>query len=198
MIILALILYFAGAYYVSWFMKKKYPLCFIIMPLIGLMIAFNLDFSFNSLLILFISLILVIIAIIDEISSDIYLHMIIFLFILCLIYRITNGINMKDIVLSMFSVSGFMLLMMYCVKDSFGFGDIELMFCVGLFLPFINMLIAFFIAVFIAGLKALYLIVFKKGDRKSHMPFGPYLVCGVLLSHFYGMNLFYLYLSLIF
>ena len=198
MIILALILYFAGAYYVSWFMKKKYPLCFVIMPLIGLMIAFNLDFSFNSLLILLISLILVIIAIIDEISSDIYLHMIVVLFILCLIYRITNGIHYKDMLLSMFSVSGFMLIMMYCVKDSFGFGDIELMFCAGLFLPFINILIAFFIAIIIAGLRALYLIIFKKSTRKSHMPFGPYLVCGILLSYFYGVNLFYIYLSLIF
>ena len=177
-------------------MKKNYPIYYIIMPLVGLLISFKLDLSFNSFIVLLISLILVIIAIIDEISMDIYLNMIMVLFVLCLIYRILNGINLLDLILSVFSVSGFMLMMMFFIKDSFGLGDVELMFCAGLFLPFINMLIAFFISILIAGVKALCLIIMKKADKKTHMPFGPFLVCGILLSYFFGLDILSLYLSL--
>lgn len=194
--LLSLILYLLGAFFISWFMKNRFPLNFIIMPLIGFLIAFKLDYSFNSFLIILITLMMVIIAIIDEISSDIYFDMIIILFILCLIYRINKGIDIVDLILSMLSVSGFMLLMMYIIKDSFGFGDVELMFCAGLFLPFINILIAFFIAVMIAGLKALFLIFTRKTGDNTHMPFGPFLVCGIILSYFYGYNLLGLYLSI--
>ncbi|MDP3784957.1 MAG: prepilin peptidase [bacterium] len=66
-----------------------------------------------------------------------------------------------------------------------GLGDAKLMAGGGLFLGFPAILSALFFAFWLGSLFGLALIVLKKYSFKSEMPFGPFLILGMLLAFFF-------------
>lgn len=86
-----------------------------------------------------------------------------------------------DRLIGALSVSGFMILMNQWKKDSFGGGDIKLMLLCGWLLGWQGSVMAMVIAVWTAGIYAIYLLLTKQAQRDSHMAFAPYLCGGVLL-----------------
>jgi prepilin signal peptidase PulO-like enzyme (type II secretory pathway) len=76
-------------------------------------------------------------------------------------------------------------------KDGMGGGDIKLVFVLGLFLGFPNIIISLYLA-FLTGLVAgIILILWKKKSlQNSALPFGPFLILGALVCLFFG-NLIY-------
>ncbi|MCI9292212.1 MAG: prepilin peptidase [Erysipelotrichaceae bacterium] len=87
-----------------------------------------------------------------------------------------------------------MLLLNLIVKDSFGGGDIKLMFICGWMLGMPCAVVADLIAVFSAGLYACYLLFCKRIKRYDHIAFGPFLCLGIVISMCYGMQLLEWYL----
>ena len=77
-----------------------------------------------------------------------------------------------------------------------GFGDVKLVFFLGLLLGFPNILVALFLAFFIGAGVGILLIAFRKKTLKSEVPFGPFLVSGTFLALFFGQNIVDCYLSL--
>ncbi|MDD6039418.1 MAG: A24 family peptidase [bacterium] len=72
------------------------------------------------------------------------------------------------------------------IPGAFGGGDIKLVGAWGLLLGWKCNLVAFLIAVLSGGVYCIYLLAFKKKDRKAKFAFGPFLVIGAITALLYG------------
>ncbi|MBI4138437.1 MAG: prepilin peptidase [Candidatus Wildermuthbacteria bacterium] len=95
--------------------------------------------------------------------------------------------------------ASFFFLSIYVLSKgrAMGFGDVKLAFFMGLFLGWPNILVALFFAFFLGAVAGVFLILQKKKGWRSQVPFGPFLVAGVLFALLFGDTLARLYLSLI-
>ena len=99
---------------------------------------------------------------------------------------------------SALGAAGFFFLIWFFSKGKWlGFGDVKLVFLMGLLLGFPNILSAVFLAFFIGAIMGIGLIAAGKKKLSSQVPFGPFLVFGTFLSLFLGDNFIDLYLNLI-
>jgi leader peptidase (prepilin peptidase) / N-methyltransferase len=71
-------------------------------------------------------------------------------------------------------------------KKGMGYGDVKLAFFMGLFLGWPKIIIAFYVAFVIGALISLVLLVFKKVNKKTPIPFGPFLILGTVVAWFFG------------
>ena len=101
---------------------------------------------------------------------------------LCAVFTVP-GPGVPDRVLGMFVVSVPMLLAALLVPGGFGGGDIKLMAAGGLFLGWEGNVLAAALGIFAGGIWGLYLLLFKRADRRDVFPFGPCL-CGGMLAAF--------------
>lgn len=65
-----------------------------------------------------------------------------------------------------------------------GLGDVKFAFLMGLFLGWPNILAAFWLAFVAGGLAAVTLLLLGRKKLKSTIPFGPFLVLGMVAAHF--------------
>lgn len=101
---------------------------------------------------------------------------------LCAVFTVP-GPGVPERVLGMFVVSVPMLLAALLVPGGFGGGDIKLMAAGGLFLGWEGNVLAAVLGIFAGGIWGLYLLLFKRADRRDVFPFGPCL-CGGMLAAF--------------
>ena len=78
-----------------------------------------------------------------------------------------------------------------------GFGDVKLAFFMGLFLGWPNILVALFSAFFLGALVGIFLVLSRKKEWKSQVPFGPFLIAGTFFALFWGENVIRWYLNMI-
>jgi len=96
--------------------------------------------------------------------------------------------------------SGFLLgvsligLAIYKGDEVMGMGDVKLFAPIGLFLGWRMTLLALFISVILGGMSSLLLILLGKANRKSMIPFGPFIVIGVFITVMWGWDLLHWYL----
>lgn len=83
------------------------------------------------------------------------------------------------------------------VKDSFGGGDIKLIFVCGFILGLGQTVLAGFTALITGAVYAVFLIARKKAGKGDHFAFGPFLAFGIITSFFIGRYLVDLYLTLL-
>lgn len=112
-------------------------------------------------------------------------------------YLIHPEIGLWDRISGMVIVSLPLWIITLLVKNSFGMGDIKLMIVSGFLLGFKRMLVAGWIAIISGGCIAFYLLIRKKKERNSHIPFGPFLSFGIMISSLYGFEIMELYLNLL-
>lgn len=106
--------------------------------------------------------------------------------------------NMFNFIYSAFLASGFFLLIFIISKGRWiGFGDVKFAFFMGLFLGFPGILIAFYFAFTIGAIIGVGLIVAKRKEMKSEIPFGPFLIIGTLSAFFYGNQIINWYFNLL-
>jgi prepilin signal peptidase PulO-like enzyme (type II secretory pathway) len=70
-----------------------------------------------------------------------------------------------------------------------GFGDVKLVFFMGLFLGYPEIIAALFFSFFIGAVAGTGLIFLKKKTMKSEVPFGPFLITGTFIALFWGRAL---------
>jgi leader peptidase (prepilin peptidase)/N-methyltransferase len=87
---------------------------------------------------------------------------------------------------------GFLLFL--AIVSSMGGGDIKYMTAAGLFLGPLLTLVALYIAFILGGIYALLLIVTKQRKKGMHIPFGPYLVIGVVTAFVFGPQIIDVYM----
>jgi prepilin signal peptidase PulO-like enzyme (type II secretory pathway) len=101
---------------------------------------------------------------------------------------------------SLFSALGamafFLLIFLVSRGRWMGFGDVKLVFFMGLFLGYPNILVALFLAFFFGAIIGIGLILARKKNFKSEVPFGPFLIIGTFLALFWGEKLINWYLNL--
>lgn len=79
----------------------------------------------------------------------------------------------------------FFLLLALAVPAGFGMGDVKLIFILGLFSGYVSLaagLFSAFAGFFIGGLISVLLLVTRRANRKTAIPFGPSLVAGSWLA----------------
>jgi len=95
--------------------------------------------------------------------------------------------------------AGIFFLMIFLISRGkwLGFGDVKLVFLMGLLLGFPNILVALFLAFFFGAIIGIGLIIFGKKKLKSEIPFGPFLITGTFIAMLWGEELIDWYLGLI-
>ncbi|MDD8049352.1 MAG: prepilin peptidase [Thomasclavelia sp.] len=181
--------------------KDKIPLrgfiIEIIGGLIGLICYLEYGIRINTLIVLILSMILLTISLIDIDTMEIPNGLIITMSICSIIYFIVNEMNIIDSIVGMLIISLPMFVLTIIIPDCFGGGDIKLMFVSGIMLGSINSLLATCIAIILAGIYSSYLMITKKVNMKSHIPFGPYLAFGIVLALMQGSNIITAYWNLL-
>jgi len=99
-------------------------------------------------------------------------------------------------IFSAFVAAGFFLSIYLISKGKWlGFGDVKLVFFMGLFLSWPKILEAIFLAFLIGAIVGIILIAKGKKTPDSEIPFAPFLVTATLIVFFEGGRLFQWYLS---
>jgi prepilin signal peptidase PulO-like enzyme (type II secretory pathway) len=92
---------------------------------------------------------------------------------------------------------GFFLILVLISKEKWmGMGDVFIGILIGLILGFPQVLVALFLAFWIGAIFSIFLLLLKKKNLKSKIPFGPFLVLATIISIFWGGPLLNLYLGL--
>jgi leader peptidase (prepilin peptidase)/N-methyltransferase len=78
-----------------------------------------------------------------------------------------------------------------------GLGDAKLVWGMAWFLGFIGSLSGIIFAFWIASIPSIYLLITRKGNMHTEMPFGPYLALATVLVYYFGWNVLNLSLSLV-
>lgn len=94
-------------------------------------------------------------------------------------------------------IGGFFALQFFLSKGKWiGGGDIRLGILIGAFLGLEQGAMALFIAYILGSFISIFLLISKKANRKTLIPFGPFLIIGLIVSLFYGKELVSIYQSL--
>ncbi|MFA6251910.1 MAG: prepilin peptidase [Candidatus Paceibacterota bacterium] len=97
---------------------------------------------------------------------------------------------------SVFASLFFFCLWFFSKGKAMGFGDVKLVFLMGLILGFPNIIVALFFAFALGAIIGLILIMRGSKKMKSQVPFGPYLIAGTLFALLYGPQAINWYWSL--
>lgn len=97
-----------------------------------------------------------------------------------------SGFIAIGLVLSFLILIYVLSLIIYKGQAGIGMGDIKLYIPLGLFLGWPLTLISLWFAVVLGGIVGVILLSFVKIDRKSMIPFGPFIVIGVFIALIFG------------
>lgn len=145
--------------------------------------------TLETVIVFLIVMVLIVIAIIDQQTMNIYLSTIISLLVLVIIYQSIVQMSLRDLFIGMLCVSMPMIIINLVIPSSFGLGDIELMAVSGLLLGWKNNLFAVSIAIVIGGVYAGYLLLSRKIRIGEHIAFGLFLVIGIIIALLYKTEL---------
>lgn len=127
---------------------------------------------------------------------------ILFVYSLFLPFQIYADAYWWNPLLGLVSGSGFLFCVtliggaLYKSDDVMGMGDVKLFVPIGLFLGWRMTLLALFISVILGGMSSLILILLGKANRKSMIPFGPFIVSAVFITIMWGWDILNWYLGL--
>ena len=91
------------------------------------------------------------------------------------------------------AVIGFII---YKNDGAMGMGDVKLFIPIGMFLGWKLALLALFLAVILGGVTSIVLLILKIKERKSAIPFGPFIAVATYITGFYGNQIISWYFSL--
>ena len=106
-----------------------------------------------------------------------------------------SGKSPIEHIIGFFAVSLLLLLVAVLSNGGMGGGDIKLMAAAGLFLGWKLIVLSLILASIVGSVISIFLLATKKADRKSMIPFGPFLSIGILLSSLYGDAIINWYLA---
>ncbi|MDD5639577.1 MAG: prepilin peptidase [Candidatus Pacebacteria bacterium] len=112
----------------------------------------------------------------------------------------SNALSLENVLPIIYS-GVFASLFFFCLwffsqGKAMGFGDVKLVFLLGIILGFPNIIVALFFAFTSGALIGILLILRGEKKMKSQVPFGPYLIAGALFALIYGSNVVNWYWSL--
>lgn len=101
--------------------------------------------------------------------------------------------------LGMVVFGGFFFLIAFFFPSGMGGGDVKLAFVLGTFLGYAEgvgvVLMGMFLAFLLGGVVGILIMALRGGDRKTMVPFGPFLALGTAIAIFWGQGLIDAYLD---
>lgn len=85
---------------------------------------------------------------------------------------------------------GFLLLYLLTKRKGMGFGDVKLASVLGLLLGFPNLVIALYTAFLTGAMVGVILMIVGKAKMKTKMPFGPFLILGMVVAFLWGLPIY--------
>lgn len=181
----------------------QYPMIELTNGIIYLLLFLKFDLSYSYIFYaLFFSLLLVI-AMIDFKTGIIPNQLIIFGILLGFIYFMIDWIINRSFSIIQNGMLGFLsgaliiLIIILISRGGMGAGDMKLMGVIGLFLGFRGVMLTLFLGIIMGGIIGAFLLISKIKDRKSAIPFGPFLALGTFVSLYWGEQIINWYLSLL-
>lgn len=190
--------------------SARYPIVEGLTAAVFVILYFRFSFSVEFLTAIFFSCILICLAFIDFdlkiIPNELVITGLIsgvVLFVYNLFYPVSmyGDRAWYNPLIGMASGAGFLLLVamigsiVYKSEDAMGMGDVKLLAAVGLFLGWRLTIVALLLAVICAAITSLVLMLFKKLNIKSTVPFGPFISLGTFIALVYGWNIIEVYLG---
>ncbi|MDO4282295.1 MAG: A24 family peptidase [Clostridia bacterium] len=180
--------------YKEFFKNIKKDFKFDIKYTIILVLLFNLLYYFHGNMIttyLYMALLLVLLIVFSidykfQIIPDEAHICIILLSIINMIFHLNN---ILDYLLGALVGGGIFFIISYLSyfilkKEGMGFGDVKLMASLGLFVGVKNILVITLLSFLIGAIVGIILLIFKKKDKNSYIPFGPFIVIATIFIMF--------------
>lgn len=79
--------------------------------------------------------------------------------------------------------------LIYGNDGAMGMGDVKLYIPIGMFLGWKLALLSLFLAVMLGGITSIILLLFRVVNRKSAIPFGPFIVAGTYVAALSGYDI---------
>ncbi|NLM11506.1 MAG: prepilin peptidase [Clostridiaceae bacterium] len=181
----------------------RYPLVEIITGILYVILLFKYGISIEFVFTLYLMSILIIVFFIDLDHMIIPNELVIaglvggiVLFVLRFWFSdsLLDGASWYSPLLGMVGTSGLLLIialigMAVYGTDAFGMGDIKIFLPIGLTLGLKLSVLSLIFSVFIGGFAGLFLIITGLKNRKSHIPFAPFIVTGTFISILFGHDI---------
>lgn len=175
----------------------RYPLIELITGLLFVAAYSIIGLSYHLVIALILILLLIVITMIDIDTLEIYDRFQIMLLVLALVQVFISKLPLMDHLIGFFIIS-IPFYIIAILTEGIGGGDIKLIAIGGLLLGYKATLVAFFIAVILGSIYAIYLLIVKKSNRKTQIAFGPFLCVGILIAFLYSDIIIQTYLNLVF
>jgi len=175
----------------------QYPLVELLTGLLFVLVFYQFGLTPLGGLVAILVSVLIIITFIDLKHQIIPDELVIIIFVCGIISIFLSDKSPWEHIIGFFTVSVILLVIAFLSKGGMGGGDIKLMAAAGLFLGWKLILLSLLIASVAGSMVSIILLVSKKVDRKSMVPFGPFLSIGILTSALYGDYIIWWYLSTI-
>jgi len=105
---------------------------------------------------------------------------------LVLLVGTRHGACLQNIIVAL-GASGFLLILNLITKGKgMGMGDVKLAIFMGLFLGYFKTIVALYVAFIVGAIWGLILMILKKANRKSQVPFGPFMILGIFVAWWLG------------
>ena len=109
------------------------------------------------------------------------------LIIISFLILLINKENIFLNLLTMLGSAGFLLILNLITKGKgMGMGDVKLAVFMGLFLGYPKIVVTFYVAFIIGAIYGLILMILKKANKKSQVPFGPFMILGFFVAWWWG------------
>lgn len=96
-------------------------------------------------------------------------------------------------------VSAFFLFLHWITKGKgMGMGDVKFVFFMGLLLGWQRTIVALYTAFIVGAIVGIFLMAIKKIKRKTEIPFGPFLILGTFVGWWWGMEIWYYVLNIMY
>lgn len=137
-------------------------------------------------------------ALIDIDTMEIPPELNIAIFVMALIsIPLWQHVTIKERIIGMLCITVPMLLLEFIIPGAFGGGDRRMLYGSGLLLGWKMVVMGFFIGAIIQAVIAVFFVITKKKDWKSHLPFGPMLCLGIIISTMFGTQLLNWYIGIL-
>lgn len=175
--------------------SMRYPLIELLTGLLFSVAYLTYGITFQLSIALILILLLIVITMIDIDTLEIYDRFQIMLLIVAIIQVFITKLPLLDHFIGFFIIS-IPFYIIAVLTDGIGGGDIKLIAIGGLLLGYKATLVAFFIAVILGSIFAIYLMIVKKSDRKTQIAFGPFLCVGILIAFLFSETIIQAYLNI--
>lgn len=173
----------------------RYPLIELLTGILFVISYNTFGISLQLILANALSLVLISITMIDIDTMEIKDRFQIILLLLAFINLFISPYPILDHLIGFFIIS-ILFYIIAVLTDGMGGGDIKLIAIGGFLLGYKATLVAFFIASVTGSILALYLLIFKKSNRKAQIAFGPFLCIGIYIAYHFAEPIIQYYISL--